>query len=144
MKIPSKRSLGVCAAFLAAFGALTPVLAQTQDPSRVKNPLYPDHFLVPVDKTHAGQHRALAMLAYQLFQKGDLATAATVARILECEWDRVEKDFKKASPDLWKEIDDEMDALIHPIITSAKARPDPAKVQAAYEAYLKSLAKVAD
>jgi hypothetical protein len=130
------------ALLLAALALTCP--AQTPSLASPKNPLYPKNFLVPVDKSHAGQHRALAMLAYLLHEKGDGPTAATVARILECEWDRVEVALKTSSPMLYKEIDDAMDDFIRPIITYASVKPDPAKLKTSYDTYLASLAKITD
>src|ERR1700753_4239360 len=39
-----------------------------------------------VDNTRMGSYRALAQLSFQAFQKGDSATAAELARILERTW----------------------------------------------------------
>ena len=43
-----------------------------------------------VDNTRMGAYRALAQLSYQAFQKGDNATEAELARILEGTWDQGE------------------------------------------------------
>lgn len=43
-----------------------------------------------VDNTKMGPYRALAQLAYAASQKGDHASAATMAKILERTWDKAE------------------------------------------------------
>jgi hypothetical protein len=43
-----------------------------------------------VDNTRMGSYRALAQLSFQAYQKGDNATAAELARILERTWDQGE------------------------------------------------------
>jgi hypothetical protein len=92
-----------------------------------------------VEDTKMGPYRALAQLSFQAFQKGDNATAATLARILERTWDKGEVDFEKSNPDVRDKIDRAMDNFIKPIMEYASKRPDPSQVQAAYTDYLDKL-----
>jgi hypothetical protein len=101
-----------------------------------------------VDNTKMGAYRALAQIAYTAFQKGDTATAAQLGRILERLWDKAEDyggdtALKKTNADLFEQIDKAMDQFVTPLMNSAKAPPDAAKVKAAYNAYLEAL-KLAD
>ena len=66
-----------------------------------------------VDNTKMGPYRALAQLAVAASQKGDHASAATLAKILERTWDKAEDyggdtALKKTHPDLFEEIDKAM------------------------------------
>ena len=94
---------------------------------------------VTVDDTKMGSYRALAELSYQAFQKGDNATAAVLARILERTWDKGEGDLRKSSPDTWSQIDSSMDGFIKPVMNYARSAPEPAKVEAAYKTFLEKL-----
>jgi hypothetical protein len=94
---------------------------------------------ITVDNTKMGSYRALAELSYQAFQKGDNATAAVLARILERTWDKGEGDLRKSSPDTWSGIDSSMDGFIKPVMNYAAGAPDPAKVEAAYKTFLEKL-----
>jgi len=94
---------------------------------------------ITVDNTKMGAYRALAELSYQAFQKGDNATAAVLARILERTWDKGEGDLRKSSPDTWSAIDSSMDGFIKPVMGYASSAPDPAKVEAAYNTFLEKL-----
>jgi hypothetical protein len=73
-----------------------------------------------VDNTKMGPYRALAHLAYNAHQKGDGATAAQMARILERVWDKAEDyggdtALSKTNPDVFKQIDKAMDDFITPL-----------------------------
>jgi hypothetical protein len=92
-----------------------------------------------VDNTKMGAYRALAQLSYQAFQKGDNATAAELARILERAWDKGEQDLSKSSPEVWQQIDEAMDVFIKPLMRPSKKSPDPAQVRTAYNEYLEKL-----
>lgn len=101
-----------------------------------------------VDNTKMGAYRALAQHAYAEFQKGDTATAAQLARVLERVWDKGEDyggdtALKKTHPDLFEEIDKAMDDFITPLTEYKTKAPDPAKVKASFNAYLEKL-KLAD
>ena len=101
-----------------------------------------------VDISKMGAYRALAQHMYADFQKGDVAAAAELGTILERLWDKAEEyggdtALAKTNRKLFDEIDKAMDEFITPI-TDAKGKPsDPAKVKAAYNAYLEKL-KLAD
>ena len=98
-----------------------------------------------VDNTRAGAYRALAQLSLRAFQKGDNATAAELARILERTWDQGEwrsssdNSFCKANRTVCQPIDNAMDVFIGPIMNYASKAPDPTVVQAAYEDFLEKL-----
>jgi hypothetical protein len=97
-----------------------------------------------VENTKMGAYRALADLALQAFQKGDSATAAELARILERTWDAAEEHGGEASllkrdKDLFEQIDQAMDAFIKPLIHYATQPPSAPAVQAAYNDYLGKL-----
>jgi hypothetical protein len=97
-----------------------------------------------VDNTKMGPYRALARLAYAAFQKGDNATAAQLATILERVWDKAEDyggdtALSKTNPTLFKQVDKAMDDFITPLENYAKAPPDAAKVKAAYSNYVEKL-----
>lgn len=101
-----------------------------------------------VDNTKMGPYRALAKLAYASFQKGDNATAAELAHILERVWDKAEDyggdtALSKTNPTLFKEVDKAMDGFITPLENYAKGAPEATKVKTAYNAYLEQL-KLAD
>ncbi len=61
--------------------ALTPISV----PQERKNPQ-----TAGVDNTKMGSYRALAQVAYAASQKGEYATAATLAKVLERTWDKAE------------------------------------------------------
>lgn len=97
-----------------------------------------------VDNTKMGAYRALAQHAYSEFQKGDVASAALLARVLERVWDKGEDyggdtALKKTHPDLFEEIDKAMDDFITPLTDYKSKAPDPAHVKAAYSSYLEKL-----
>jgi hypothetical protein len=95
-----------------------------------------------------GAYRALAQHIYADFQKGDLAAAALMAKVLERVWDKAEDyggdtALSKTNHGLFEQIDKAMDDFIS-LITDAKGKPpDPPKVKAAFSAYLEKL-KLAD
>jgi hypothetical protein len=97
-----------------------------------------------VDNTKMGPYRALAHLAYSAHQKGDNATAAQLARILERVWDKAEDyggdtALSKTNPDAFKQADKAMDDFITPLENYSKVPPDAAKEKAAFNAYLEKL-----
>jgi hypothetical protein len=101
-----------------------------------------------VDNNKMGPYRALAQLAFVASQKGDNATAATLAKILERTWDKGEDyggdtALSKTNHDLFDSIDKAMDQFVNPLIEHANSAPDPAKVKAAFMLYLEKL-KLAD
>ena len=101
-----------------------------------------------VDKTKMGAYRALAQHIYADFQKGDVAAAAEMGRVLERVWDKAEEyggdtALAKTNRQLFDEIDKATDQFITPIMEPKGKPPDPAKVKAAYNTYLEKL-KLAD
>ena len=97
-----------------------------------------------VDNTKMGPYRALAQLSFQAFKKGDNATAAELARILERTWDASEEggsdtSLLKRNKDLFERLDKAMDVFIKPLINYATKTPDSAAVQAAYNDFLEKL-----
>ncbi|HEY6943950.1 MAG TPA: hypothetical protein VI431_02330 [Candidatus Acidoferrum sp.] len=101
-----------------------------------------------VDNSKMGPYRALAQHIYGDFQKGDVAAAAEMGRVLERVWDKAEDyggdtALSKTNHKLFEEIDKAMDQFLTPL-WEAKTKPaDPARVRAAYNAYLEKL-KLAD
>ena len=99
-----------------------------------------------VDNNKMGPYRALAQLAFAASQKGDNTTAAQLAKILERVWDKAEDyggdtALSKTNKPLFNEIDKAMDAFIILLIEHPNSAPDPAKVKAAYNAYIEQLKK---
>jgi len=97
-----------------------------------------------VDNTKMGPYRALAQHIYGDFQKGDLAAAAEMARVLERLWDKAEDyggdtALSKTNRKLYDEIDKAMDQFISPLMEAGGKTPDSAKVKAAYLAFLDKL-----
>lgn len=105
------------------------------------------HQTAGVDDTKMGPYRALAQLTYAAMQKGDSATAAKLARILERNWDKAEDyggdtALSKTNHDLFEQIDKAMDVFIN-LVQKNTASPDMNAIKAAYNAYLEKL-KLAD
>jgi hypothetical protein len=98
-----------------------------------------------VDDTKMGPYRALAQLAYAAAQKGDVATAAKLARVLERSWDKAEDyggdmALSKTNHEAFEQIDKAMDAFI---TLMEKNSTDAGAIKSAYSAYLDKL-KLAD
>ena len=101
-----------------------------------------------VDNTKMGPYRALATLAFNASQKGDNATAATLAKILERTWDKSEDyggdtALSKTNKKLFDEVDKAMDQFVSLMADHPTSAPDPARLRAAYTNYLEKL-KAAD
>jgi hypothetical protein len=99
---------------------------------------------VGVDNSKMGPYRALAQLAYAASQKGDNATAAMLAKILERTWDKAEDyggdtALSKTNHALFEEIDKAMDQFGNLLIEHPNSAPDQAKLKAAYSNYLEKL-----
>jgi len=97
-----------------------------------------------VDNTKMGPYRALAHLAYAAQQKGDLATAAQLAKILERVWDKAEDyggdtALSKTNPNLFKQADKAMDDFIAAVQSGTKTPAETAKLKGAYNNYLEKL-----
>lgn len=101
-----------------------------------------------VDNTKMGPYRALAELAFAASQKGEHATAATLAKILERTWDKAEDyggdtALSKTNHAEFEDIDKAMDQFITLLLEHQTSAPDPAKLKAFYANYLDKL-KLAD
>ncbi len=101
-----------------------------------------------VDNTRMGPYRALAQLAFTASQKGEHATAATLAKILERTWDKAEDyggdtALSKTNQAHFEEIDKAMDQFITLLLEHQTSAPDPAKLKGVYTNYLEKL-KLAD
>ena len=97
-----------------------------------------------VDNTKMGPYRALATLAFNASQKGDNASAATLAKILERTWDKSEDyggdtALSKTNKKLFDEVDKAMDQFVSLLAEHPIAAPDPARLRAAYTNYLEKL-----
>jgi hypothetical protein len=97
-----------------------------------------------VDDTKMGPYRALAQVIFSASQKGDAATAAQLARVLELLWDKAEDyggdtALSKKDRKLFDEIDKAMDQFVTPLKEYKTKAPDAAKVKAAYNTYLEKL-----
>jgi len=95
-----------------------------------------------------GPYRALAQLIYSAAQRGDIATAATLAKILERTWDKAEDyggdtAISKTRHAAFEQIDKAMDQFISLFLDHPGAAPDAAKLKSAYNQYLEKL-KLAD
>lgn len=97
-----------------------------------------------VDNSKMGPYRALAQHIYADFQKGDVAGAAAMGRVLERVWDKAEDyggdtALSKTNRKLFDEIDKAMDEFLTPIWEAKGKAPNAAKVKAAYNAYVEKL-----
>src|SRR5499427_1557328 len=97
-----------------------------------------------VDNSKMGAYRALAQHIYADFQKGDVAAAAEMGRVLERVWDKAEdyggdSALSKTNRKLFDEIDKAMDQFLSPLWEAKAKPPDAAKLKAAYNAYLEKL-----
>jgi len=121
--------LALVLAFLAGGRAATPAVAQEKRVAQTNG----------VDNSKMGAYRALAQHIYADFQKGDLAAAALMAKVLERLWDKAEDyggdtALSKTNHGLFEQIDKAMDDFLSQI-TDAKGQPrNPAKVKAAFNA----------
>ena len=101
-----------------------------------------------VDNSKMGAYRAIAQHIYADFQKGDIAAAAEMGRVLERLWDKAEEyggdtALARTNRQQFDEIDKAMDQFLTPIWEAKAKPPDLAKVKASYDAYLEKL-KLAD
>ena len=139
MKFSSYRTIRSLLALLLAFlTASAPALAQEKKVAKQNG----------VDNSKMGAYRALAQHIYADFERGDLAAAALMAKVLERLWDKAEDyggdtALSKTNHGLFEQIDKAMDDFISPITDAKGKAPDPAKVKAAYNADLEKL-KLAD
>lgn len=129
-----KLLLQLCAYLLVALAMTTSCYGQDKKPNAIAG----------VENTRMGAYRALAQLSFEAFKGGDKALAAKFARILERTWDRGEEGsgsntLQTTNPALFLQIDQAMDLFIKPIIAYEKTTPDPAKIEAAYDEYVRKL-----
>lgn len=139
---PSYRTLrpllALVLAFLAGGTAAVPAWAQEKKVTQTNG----------VDNSKMGAYRALAQHIYADFQKGDLAAAALMAKVLERLWDKAEDyggdtALSKTNHGLFEQIDKAMDDFLSQITHAKGKAPDPAKVKTAFKGYLDKL-KLAD
>jgi hypothetical protein len=137
---------GPFARFLSMMALGLLLLLSTLPPSQAQEKRLPR--TAGVDDTKMGPYRALAQLAVAASQKGDNATAAELARILERTWDKAEDyggdtALSKTNRPLFDQIDKAMDQFIAILVDHATSAPDASKLKAAYTVYLEKL-KLAD
>ncbi|HUC53982.1 MAG TPA: hypothetical protein VMR90_08035 [Candidatus Cybelea sp.] len=130
--------LALVFAFFASCAAASPSLAQDKKIAQKNG----------VDISKMGAYRALAQHIYGDFQKGDLAAAAELSTVLERVWDKAEEyggdtALARTNRQLFEEIDKAMDQFINPLTEGKGKSPDPARLKAAFNAYLEKL-KLAD
>ncbi len=136
ISVPKFVSASLFALLFVLYPANSP-LAQTKAPQTAG-----------VDNTKMGPYRALASLAFNASQKGDNATAATLAKILERTWDKSEDyggdtALSKTNKKLFDEVDKAMDQFVSLLVEHPTAAPEAARLRAAYNNYLDKL-KLAD
>ena len=140
MAHPSRRFvrplLVLLASFLVIFAAAASSPAQEKKVAQMNG----------VDNLRMGAYRALAQHIYSDFQKGDLAAAAELGRVLERVWDKAEEyggdtALAKTNRQLFDEIDKAMDQFITPLTEAKGKTPDAAKIKPAFNLYLEKLKK---
>ena len=142
MKFPSTKIARPL--FVSIAGFLLALAAVASNPAQEKKVAQTNG----VDNSKMGAYRALAQHIYGDFQKGDLAAAAEMGRVLERVWDKAEEyggdtALAKTNRALFDEIDRAMDQFITPLMDAKGKAPDAAKVKAAFNVYMEKL-KLAD
>jgi len=142
MKFPSTKIARPL--FVSIAGFLLVLAAVASNPAQEKKVAQTNG----VDNSKMGAYRALAQHIYGDFQKGDLAAAAEMGRVLERVWDKAEEyggdtALAKTNRTLFDEIDRAMDQFITPLMDAKGKAPDAAKVKAAFNVYMEKL-KLAD
>lgn len=138
IRVRCKRSvLAILAVLVLSATACSAVSAQEKRPGQSSQSS-------GVDNTKMGPYRALAQNVFADFQKGDLATAAQLARVLERVWDKSEDyggdmALKKTHPKMFDEIDKAMDDFISPLMEYKTKPPEASRVKTAYNNYLEKL-----
>lgn len=145
MKTVSRGSIGLRTVTVSAFIAVFLVCALAA-PFPAQEKRVPQ--TAGVDNSKMGPYRALAQLAYAVSQKGDHASAATLAKVLERTWDKAEDyggdtALSKTNHALFDQIDKAMDQFISLFLDHPASAPDAAKLKSAYTQYLEKL-KLAD
>jgi hypothetical protein len=82
-------------------------------------------------------YRTTAEEILKAFKAGNMDAAITKSKEIQKAWDGEQKALKARAKDVWKAADHAMDLFVKPIIKDANL--DPAKVQAAYDAYISTL-----
>jgi hypothetical protein len=85
-----------------------------------------------VDNTKIGPYRSLAQVAYAASQKGEYATAAALAKVLERTWDKGEDyggdiALSKTNHALFEDIDKAMDQFVTLLMDHPTSAADPAR-----------------
>ena len=129
------------AKFAGIFLAACALTLLTVDPAMAQNK---GSQSAGVDNNKMGPYRALAQLVFNASQKGDNATAATLAKILERTWDKSEDyggdtALSKTNKQAFNEIGKAMDEFVMLFLDHPNANPDPARVRAAYNNYIEKL-----
>lgn len=122
------KTLWACLAFAAVVSLTAPVWAQDAQAKKITQ-------TAGVNNTKMGAYQALAEMSYRAFQRGDIATSAELARILETTWDRGESEERtagKPNADLYNQIDKAMDGFIGPILQYNPVRPEKTEADTAY------------
>jgi hypothetical protein len=83
-----------------------------------------------VDNNKMGPYRALAQVAYAASQKGEYATAAALAKVLERTWDKGEDyggdiALSKTNHALFEDIDKAMDQFVTLLMDHPTSAADP-------------------
>jgi hypothetical protein len=138
MEHPSRRFVRPVLVLLASFAVI--FVAAASGPAQEKKVGQ----MNGVDNSKMGAYRALAQHIYSDFQKGDLAAAAELGRVLERVWDKAEEyggdtALAKTNRQLFDEIDKAMDQFITPLTEAKGKPPDAAKVKLAFNLYLEKL-----
>jgi hypothetical protein len=82
-------------------------------------------------------YRTTAAEILNAFKAGNMDTAIAKSKEIQKAWDGEQKALKDRAKDVWKAADHAMDLFVKPIIKDDNL--DPAKVQAAYDAYISTL-----
>ena len=91
----------------------------------------------PSNAYNTTPYETMARETLKLVAAGDLDGALKKARDLEAKWDSETADLRAAEPDLWGQIDTQMDAAIE-ALTAADAK----KATDEWNSYLKILARI--
>jgi hypothetical protein len=97
----------------------------------------PKPYVAAQSDAQISRYKGLATDALNAYKSGDMATAKAKSKELEKAWDTEQNALKAKSPDVWKAIDDAMDAFIKPLMKGSAPAAD--KVQAAYDDFIAKL-----
>jgi hypothetical protein len=121
--------------FLATIAFTAEALAQPPSQAKKQKPR------MATETDDMTPYRTMAKDILTAFKTGDMETAKAKSKEIQKAWDHEQKALKSRAPDKWKAADKAMDGLVKPILWKGlwKAKPDPAKVQTAYNAYIATL-----